>query len=248
MEENNEEKKQISKGKWVIPTITTLIGVVVSILVAWYQIKINEEQTLQAEIERAKSVKNELVLIVEEHIINQKPLDISRLARISEFRAKQEKLLVIPSVSEIVENAEFNILKSQYLEFEKKQQFKEIFNGIYAEITIPENVKYNGLFENTVNDIYASIQKGSTKDITSKVSKLVSDFNSRISELEAEKSLRKKLDINDVIEAISDKPSTLIIAMSVYLFIISIMFFSLRRIRYRRKILEELLKDKDKCE
>ena len=248
MEEKEEPVEQETKRKWVIPTVTTLIGIIVSIVVAWYQINLSEEQTLQAENERTKAVKNELVLIVEEHVINQKPLDISRLARMSEFRAKQEKLLIIPSVSEIIENAEFNILKSQYLEFEKKQLFKVIFNGIYAELTIPQDAKYSGLFENTVNEIYASLQKGSTKGISVKVNKLVSDFNLKISELEAVKGVREKTNINDMIKAILDQPGILIIVMSMYMVISYMMVLYLKKKRrhrvIKREVYEEYLKER----
>jgi len=123
------------------------VGVIVSVLVAWYQINLNEEQIQEAEKERAKSVKNELVQIVEEHVINKKPLDISRLSRLADFRSREENLLLTPTVSEVVENAEFNIIKSQYLEFDKKLEFKGIFNGIYAEIYTPDKVDYSGISE-----------------------------------------------------------------------------------------------------
>lgn len=156
-----KEKPVQKKRGWIVPTLTTLIGVAVSLLVAWYQIALSEEQALQAEIERSKSVKNELIQIVEEHVINKKSLDVSRLARLSEFRAKQERLLLVPSVSEIVEGAEFNILKSQYLEFEKKELFKEIFNSIYSELSVSSKINYTGIYENSVNDLYSSIQSGS---------------------------------------------------------------------------------------
>ena len=71
------------KKSWIAPTITTLVGVAVSVLVAWYQISLSEEQTQEAERERSKSGKSELVQIVEEHVINQDPLDISRLSRLA---------------------------------------------------------------------------------------------------------------------------------------------------------------------
>lgn len=232
-----EERKQ---KRWVIPAVTTLIGILVSILVAWYQINLSEEQALEAEKERAKSVRNELVQIVEEHVINQKPLDVSRLARLSEFKAKQENLLVIPTVSEIVENAEFNILKSQYLEFEKKQQFKEIFNGIYAELTIPSNIKYSGIFENTVNDIYASIQTGNSKEVPAKINKLVTDFNAKIAELEAKNSLRDKTNINDIFKVLFDKPEVMAIALTTYAFILYALMSFRKRARRRRKLEEEI--------
>lgn len=235
-EKEPSEKEPKKRRRWVIPTVTTIAGAVVSLLIAWYQIDLSKEQALQAEKERAKSVKNELVLIVEEHVINQKPLDIYRLARLAKFRAKQESLLIIPTVSEIVENAEFNILKSQYLEFEKKQQIKEIFNGIYSDLSIPESIKYSGAFENTVNDIYVTIQKGNTKDLPAKVNKLVTDFNTKIAELEAKIKMHKKTGINELIKAAFDKPVTMIFAFSMYLFLLFLILFITKQIRTYREL------------
>lgn len=243
-EKESSEGKEFppKKGKrgWLVPTVTTLIGVVVSLLVAWYQIDLDEEQTLLAEIERSKAVKRELVLIVEEHIINQKALDISRLARLAEFRAKQERLLVTPTVSEIIESAEFNILKSQYLEFEKKEQFKSIFNNIYAELSLSSKVSYSGIFENSVNDLYTSIQKGNTKEISNKLNKLLVDFNVKIDELSAEKSIRKSVSIEDIFKVILDDPSKIIAIISLYAALAYIGMFYRRKLQRRKQIEREM--------
>lgn len=230
------EKPTLKKRGWVVPTITTLIGVAVSLLVAWYQIALSEEQALQAEIERSKAVKNELIQIVEEHVINKKPLDVSRLARLSEFRAKQERLLLVPSVSEIVEGAEFNILKSQYLEFEKKELFKEIFNSIYAELSISSRINYTGIFENSVNDLYSSIQSGNVNEASSKLNKLLSDFNTKIEELNAEKAIREKKSIEELLKIILEKPEIMIIAIAIYAFALYSVMLMRRRARRRKQI------------
>lgn len=230
------EKPIAKKRGWVVPTITTLIGVAVSLLVAWYQIALSEEQALQAEIERSKAVKNELIQIVEEHVINKKPLDVSRLARLSEFRAKQERLLLVPSVSEIVEGAEFNILKSQYLEFEKKELFKEIFNSIYSELSASSKINYTGIFENSVNDLYSSIQSGNVNESSSKLNKLLSDFNTKIEELNAEKAIREKKSIEEFLKIILDKPEIMIIAITLYAFTLYSVMFLRRKARRRKQI------------
>jgi|GEM_PF-1892748 len=240
----SKEEKEIApkKGKrgWLAPTVTTLIGVAVSLLVAWYQIDLNEEQALLAEIERSKGVKRELVLIVEEYIINEKALDISTLARLAEFRAKQERLLVTPTVSEIIESAEFNILKSQYLEFEKKEQFKSIFNNIYAELSLSSKFSYSGIFENSVNDLYASIQKGNTKEASNKLNKLLVDFNSKIDEISAEKSIRKSASIEDIFRVILDDPSKIIVIISAYAALLYIGMFYRRKLQRRKRIEREM--------
>ena len=238
------EQPNGKQKRWVIPTVTTLIGILVSILVAWYQINLSKEQALEAEKERAKSVRNELIQIVEEHVINKKPLDSSRLARLSEFKAKQENLLIIPTVYEIVENAEFNILKSQYLEFEKKQQFKDIFDGIYSDLAVSSNINYTGPFENTVNDIYATIQSGNSKEAPAKINKLVNDFNAKISELETKLSIRNKTNIRDIFYILINKPEIMVITLISYILLLYI-FMSARKRSRRRIALEKELRYRD---
>lgn len=235
------------KKSWIAPTITTLVGVAVSVLVAWYQISLSDEQTQEAERERSKSVKSELVQIVEEHVINQDPLDISRLSRLAEFRAREERLLTTPTVSEIVESAEFNIIKSQYLEYDKKQKFKEIFNGIYSEIYTPDAIHYNGISENAVNDILASINEGNSKDVSRKVIKLATDFSTRIEELEAKNKIREKKSLTDVVKVFIDKPEILIIATFTYAVMLYAFMLFRRKLKsdrlLRAKLESEIMED-----
>lgn len=219
------------KKNWIAPTLTTLVGVAVSLLVAWYQISLSEEQAQEAERERSKSVKSELVQIVEEHVINQDPLDVSRLSRLAEFRSREERLLTTPTVSEIVESAEFNIIKSQYLEYDKKQKFKEIFNDIYSEIYIPDAARYSGLSEGAVNDILTSINEGNNKDVSSKVIKLATDFSARIEELEARDKIREKKSFTDFVKVFIDKPELLIAATFIY----AVMLYALMLLRRKLK-------------
>ena len=238
VEIQNNEKKHLPS--WVIPTVTTLVGVVVSLLVGWYQINLSEEQAFEAQKERTKAVKNELVQIVEEYVINQKMLDVSRLARLLEFRAKQEKLIVTPSVTDIIENAEFNIIKSQYLEFDKKQQFKDIFDDLYLKLNVSDELKYRGNFENTVNDIYISIQNGDTKDIPTKLSKVLNEFNNKIVELEAQIDLTEKIDINSFFKVLMRKPELIGFVFVIYSTGIYFMFYIRRRNKRRDEYLAKI--------
>ncbi|MCQ2048653.1 Uncharacterised protein [Stutzerimonas stutzeri] len=243
--ENLDNTKK--KKNWIVPTITTLVGVAVSVLVAWYQISLSEEQIQEAEKERSKSVKSELIQIVEEHVINQDQLDISRLSRLAEFRAREERLLITPTVSEIVEGAEFNIIKSQYLEYEKKQKFKEIFNEIYNEIYTPDKANYTGISENAVNDILASINGGNNKDASTKVIKLATDFSSRIEELEAKNKSRETKSFTDFVRILIDKPEVLIIAFFAYAIMLYGITMYLRKLRsdklLRVKLQSEIMED-----
>ncbi|MFA0185086.1 hypothetical protein AB4584_21035 [Vibrio splendidus] len=234
VQKSEEDKKQSKKKSWLVPTVTTLIGVAVSLAIAWYQINLSNEQALQAENERAKSVMNELTLIVEEHVINQNTVDISRLARLSELRAKQEKLLFVPSVSEIIETAEYNILKSQYLDFEKKETYKEVFDSMYSKMYGSPLAEYNGIFGNSLNELYSSIQQGSTSESLEKLSKLATDVNAQLDEIKTITSMKSRNTFEELAKVIIDKPQFFIAVMTVYAFVLYL-FMMIRRKRRMRE-------------
>ena len=125
--------KKSKKTRWVSLVITTLISIAFTIGVAWYQISKSAIQAVEAEQEREKSVRSTLIAIVEEHIINEKPIEISRLARLIELRRREEGVRIPISVSEIFEKAEFNILNSRYLDFERKEKYKTVFDELYIK-------------------------------------------------------------------------------------------------------------------
>ncbi|MCV3263202.1 hypothetical protein OGZ01_10990 [Vibrio harveyi] len=52
----SSDKDESKAKKWLVPLVTTLIGIVATIIVAWYQLKVGEEQAFQAAIEREKAV------------------------------------------------------------------------------------------------------------------------------------------------------------------------------------------------
>ena len=242
--EQNENKRE-----WLVPTITTVIGVLASIAIGWYQINLSEEQEREAEKERARSVKNELVTIVEEYIINEKALDVSTISRLAELRADQESLNSAPTTNEIIETAEFNILKSQYLEFEKKEQYKTIFDQINKSYYKEQSFDYSGAYKNSVDDLHSTIVEGNIKESTLKLHKLVSDFDSKVRELEKLNATRKVTTIDEFIKVIIEKPTYMIMFLSVYAAMLYTLVMIKRRKRRRReiekKVMEEYQKERD---
>ncbi|WP_286978180.1 hypothetical protein [Pseudomonas sp.] len=89
-------------------------------------------------------------------------------------------------------------------------------NDIYSEVYIPDTNHYNGISENAVNDILASINEGNSKDVSRKVIKLATDYSARIEELEAKNRIREKKSLTDVIKVFIDKPEILLIAFFTY--------------------------------
>ena len=239
MTEEHIEAEDVEKGKkrWVTPVVTTLVGIIVTLIVAWYQIRVSEEQTIQAAQERYRSVKNNLVKIVEEHVINSKPLDIPRLARLIDLQTKEEQLTERISVTEIIQKAEFNILNSSYLEFDKKESYKKVFDEIYGKISV-EDIDYKGRHENLAKELAKSIQQGDTKSAMANLISLLDLFNKDIDQV---KSLRTTSPLFErITEIINYK--FLIILISIQFLVMTLLAW-LKRIEQRRREIEMIKRE-----
>ncbi len=69
-------------------------------------------------------------MIVEEHVLNDKPINLARLARLVDQRRRAERIATVITLAEILEQSEFNILNSRYLPFEKKEALKPVLAGM----------------------------------------------------------------------------------------------------------------------
>jgi hypothetical protein len=174
---NTAQNEDVKDKKWLVPVITTVIGIVATIIVAWYQLKIGEEQALQAAIERERAVVHNVVQIVEEHVINSSSVDIPRLARLIDLRTREEKLPNKISVLQIIQKAEFNIINSSYLEFEKKNEYKKVFDSIYSKMSFDGLKDYAGAHENVANELAKSIRSGDHETAITALNSLLDLFN-----------------------------------------------------------------------
>ena len=148
---NSPETKTERKSRpWKAIVLTTLITIAVTIAAAWFTISRSEKQAILSEAERARNVKNNLVSIIEEHVINQKPMDYIRLMRLIELKSREEKLITRITARNLIEQAEYNILNSRYLDFKQKETYKAIFDQWYKEM-IP--AEYSPFKENPHADL-----------------------------------------------------------------------------------------------
>jgi hypothetical protein len=125
---------QRPKRKWLGLILTTSLGIAATLGVGWYQVLQSEKQAVLAEEERARGVRESLVSIVEEHVLNDRPIDMPRLARLIDQRRRQERVTTPINVAELLEQAESNILGSRYLPFERKQAVKHVFDTLYSDL------------------------------------------------------------------------------------------------------------------
>lgn len=130
-----ESSKSTDKPKkdWFGYAVTGLVGVVVTILATWYQITVSEEQAATAEKERARSVRQSVIGIVEDQVLNGKKLESERVTRLIDQRRREQGVATGIAVVDVVQQAEFNILSSTYLSVERKEEIKEGFNLFYDE-------------------------------------------------------------------------------------------------------------------
>ncbi|NRF17544.1 hypothetical protein [Vibrio coralliilyticus] len=184
----SSDKDESKAKKWLVPLVTTLIGIVATIIVAWYQLKVGEEQAFQAAIEREKAVIQNIVKIVEEHVINNNELDIPRLARLIDLRSREEKLRTKISTLQVIQKAEFNIINSAYLEFDKKNEYKKIFDNIYSQLSFDGLEGYDGLHANVANELAKSIKSGDTQTSITTLNSLLDLLNKDVSDAKKENS------------------------------------------------------------
>jgi len=159
---------------WFGYVFTAIIGIVATILVAWYQLYTTEKEAASAELERARLVKQVSVAIVEEHALNGKKLEIERLARLIDQRRRDEHISIPISVSEVVEQAEFNIASSHHLSVDRKEEIKPIFDSFYADLRSRafQPLTSSSGSSDLVNEIARKIQEGKSSEALAALKRL----------------------------------------------------------------------------
>ncbi|GAB1045664.1 MAG: hypothetical protein SPiBPW_40360 [Shewanella algae] len=157
--------EQKGKYSWVSPVVTTIISIVVAVGLTWYQINRSEQEERKAEVERVKTVKSILVSIVEDHVINNQPIDIKRLSRLVDIKTRESNILAPPRLLEIVQLAELNIINSGYLDFETKESYKKVFDKIYNDIRDDYKFDFEGVRNPAlIEQVVSSIKAGNSEE------------------------------------------------------------------------------------
>lgn len=73
--------KENNSSSWTQAIVTLVIGILVTIGTTYYTIYEGNKQAVQAEQERFIKVKDNIVSIVEEHIVNQKKNRLKQFAK-----------------------------------------------------------------------------------------------------------------------------------------------------------------------
>jgi hypothetical protein len=221
-----------TKQAWLSPVITTVISILVAIGLTWYQINRAETEAAEAEIERVKSVKSTMISIVEDHVINKQPIDISRLSRLIDVKSREANINSTIRVLEIVQLAELNILNSGYLDFKTKEEFKKVFDSIYKNVRNEYKINHTDVKHAAlIEDVVSSIKLGKMEESVGNLQLLVEAYSSDIKTLEAK---QRKTELFKILyKSFGEKPMSFIVVIIIY-FVLLIYFIPLFKKKIRK--------------
>ncbi|HJR75244.1 MAG TPA: hypothetical protein VJ806_16590 [Luteimonas sp.] len=227
------DKPARNKRDWFGYLFTTVVGLVITIGVAWYQSYTSNKETAAAELERAKAVTQSAVAIVEEHALNGKKLETDRLVRLIDKRRRDEAISLPITVSDVVERAEFNIASSSHLSIDRKEQIKPIFDAFYLELKARTFRPFpaSGKNADVLNEIAGYIQGGKSREALSALKRLSESHNREL--LEAKK--KSSIDLFDGINRIFSSPTNIIIFSFAFLTYIYLSYRLAQRWQLRRR-------------
>lgn len=211
---------------WFGYLFTTVIGIGATVFVAWYQLYATQKEVAAAELERARSVKQSAVAIVEEQVLNGKRLEPTRLARLIDQRRRDENISLPISVSEVVEQAEFNIASSHHLSVDKKEDIKPMFDGFYSDLSARTFSTFqSGTADaDLLNDLAKKIQDGKSPEALAALKRLEESHLKELSEI----SKRTNPNILEAFREISSSPTKMFMLLMGYVVLLFVV------IRFRR--------------
>ena len=182
-----------------------------------------------AEEARAHAVRTTFVSLVEEHIVNEKPIDSARLVRLIDSCWREENISTPISVHEVVEKAEINILSSPYLDFAQKQKYKTIFDGIYREYNSRKFTPFDEEpYADLANELAKSVQEGKTSEALEQIRRIVTAYQHDLEALAKES--QREPEFIDFLNRVIREPLYIKIFATTYLVLI------LTFLLYRRSI------------
>jgi len=248
-----ENKDRKPKSNWLPTIVSILIGALITIIATWYTIYKGEQDTLKADNERYKKVKENIVSIVEEHIVNNRSIDFYCVKRLIDIQVKEENLKHIPNVADILAQAEYNILNSKHLDFKKKDEFKKVISNFYIRSISDSVLNYNKYkFPNEIKSILKAIENNQNNIAQKEFIALLEKYQTLIDKVaQSNEQAKEKKFINYLF----DNPALLMITLTSYILILLLYYFLRKRklqdkqrlmqkrrfVEYeRRKLIEEI--------
>ncbi|WP_428229150.1 hypothetical protein [Flavobacterium sp.] len=229
------EPEQIGKkSSWLQTTISVLIGVIFTIGTTWYTIYINKEEAERSELERYNKVKENLVSIIEEHIVNKDSIDFISLNRIINNRIKEENLYKKPEIIDLLSLAEYNIQNSRHLSFEKKVEYSKILSKQFRNIKIDTILNVDKVrFPEEINKLNANLNSVNSESGKEMLIHLINKYEAEISDLQ-----ENKIKKDNILDYLFKSPSRILIILTLYL-TATLVYLYYIRLRRRKRILNK---------
>lgn len=222
---------------WFGYLFTTIVGILATIVVAWYQLYASQKEVAAAELERARAVKQSAVAIIEEHALNGKKLEMDRLTRLIDQRRRDESITIPITVSEVVEQAEFNIESSHHLSIDRKEEIKPVFDVFYSDLKSRSFQPFaNGKpSADVLNEIAKKIQEGKSSEALVALKRLDEAHSKELSE----SVTNARLGILEGLRGILSSPwktSALVMGLVIYLLMSFRVLKLVRRRQFERQL------------
>ncbi len=203
---------------WFGYILTAVIGIVVTVVASWYQLAASDRQATAAELERAKAVRQSVISIVEEQALNGKKLEVQRLTRLIDQRRREQNVSLLVAISDVVEQAEFNISSSPYLAVDRKEQIKPLFDSFYSELAIKSFKSFGPDEANAdlLNELAKQIQEGKSTDALASLSRLQEIQSATMTQL----SRKVKPTLLEAFVEFFKQPKNIVIFVFSYLFLL----------------------------
>ena len=199
---------------WFGYILTALIGVIVTVAATWYQLYASDKQSTAAEIERARTVRQNVISIVEEQALSGKKLEAVRITRLIDQRRREQNVSIPVLTADVVEQAEFNIASSTYLDVERKEQIKPIFDSFHSDLAARSFKVFSPGTPNMelLNQLAKQIQEGKTAEALANVQRIQELHSEELAQLVK----RTRPSILDAFIAFFTKPLNLALFILVY--------------------------------
>ncbi|MGJ8666315.1 MAG: hypothetical protein ACSHW7_08120 [Patiriisocius sp.] len=233
MEDNKNKKK---KSRWAPTIVSIIIGIIFTALATWYTIYTTKEEAQNAQRERLSKVKDNLVSIIEEHIVNKDSLDLISFERLIANRSKEENLLRKPNVYNLLSQAEYNIESSKHLSFEKKKEYSVIISSLYNSISTDTLINFSqSPYQTEISKIISSFSDTENVEGKKALSLLIESYENEVLDSQGD-DLKKE----SFFQTLFKSPTKLIAIISIYIVAMFVYYYIMVLKRRRRKLKRDL--------
>lgn len=138
----NENIKTKSRLLKFSDVLSIIISIIVAIALFFCEKNFDSKWSYELEIEKARGVKEDTAIIIEDYIISGKLIDLKFFERLIEAKKSQTNINYKISTLETFQLAELNIMSSNYLDLNTKEKYKKVFDLIYLNLQKGNKINY----------------------------------------------------------------------------------------------------------